>query len=263
MNPLTLAVSKVTIGSGGSATGFFYRNGENIFFVTNKHVVKNQSGGYYNLCIYPNFLMLGDGVKSGAQLVFTSDIVRNITFFHENDDVDVAVLWIIGNRGFVKELSVLTNNDQIRSICCLNDLRQTDISAEVADNAFIIGYPHGHSAEKGNLHGSPKPIWKCGTIATEMSLNYDVNNLGSFLIDATGQQGNSGSPVVAYAGSGSGMFKTSDGGITMLSGGGLIYKILGIMSAILIWPSSNDKSDLCFVWKKVLIDEIINKIIDN
>ena len=263
MNPLTLAVSKVNIGSSSSATGFFYRSGDDIFFITNKHVVKDKNDNYYDLCIFQNYLMIDRKVKSGASLSIRSDIVQHITFFHENDDVDIAVLWIIGNKGFVRNLSELTNDDQIRTICCLNDIGQTDISAEVADNVFIIGYPFGISAERGISHGSPKPIWKCGTIATEMSLNYDVNNLGSFLIDATGQQGNSGSPVVAYAGSGSGMIKTSDGGITMLSGGGLIYKILGIMSAILIVPSSNEKSDLCVIWKKKLIDEIIKKIMNN
>ncbi len=259
MNPLTLAVSKVIVGTNGSATGFFYKSGEDIFFITNNHVVKNSSG-YNDLIIYPNFVTSYGMAKSGAQLAIQANHAQNVSYHHFNSQVDLAVLWIIGINGFAKNLAEITNDTQVQSICCINDIKQTDISAEVADNAFIIGYPHGHSAETGTPHGSPKPIWKCGTIATEMSLNYDANNYGSFLIDATGQQGNSGSPVVAYCGTGSGMFKTSDGGIVMQAGGGLIYRFLGVMSAILIKPSTQEKSDLCLVWKKKLIDEILSKV---
>lgn len=259
MNPLTLAVSKVIIENRGSATGFFYKRGDDIFFITNKHVVLNE-GGYNNLTIYPNFIISNNNIYTGCSFTIPAERVSNISYHHSNDQVDIAALWIIGANGFVQNITEATTNADIRSICCINDMKQTDISAEVADNAFIIGYPHGHSAETGIPHGSPKPIWKCGTIATEMSLNYDADNCGSFLIDATGQQGNSGSPVVAYAGVGNGMFKTANGGIVMKAGGGLIYKFLGVMSAILISPKAQpqEKSDLCLVWKVHLIDEILN-----
>lgn len=259
MNPLTLAVSKVIINNNGSATGFFYKSGGDIFFITNKHVVVNKDG-YNSLIIYPNFTKSNGMIISGGKFNIPAEGISNITYHHSNNRVDIAALWIIGTNGFAKNITDAITNVNIQSICCINDMEQVDISAEVADNAFIIGYPHGHNAEKGISHGSPKPIWKCGTIATEMSLNYDADNCGSFLIDATGQQGNSGSPVVAYAGMGNGMFKTANGSIVMQAGGGLIYKILGVMSAILINPGTepHEKSDLCLVWKKHLIDEILD-----
>lgn len=259
MNPLTLAVSKVLVGETGSATGFFYKNGDDIFLVTNKHVVRNKDG-YNNLTIFPNFILKNNQVNSGFCFKIPADVLATKSYHHIKKEVDISVIWIIGNNGIAQNLQAITNDIQAQSICCINDLEQTDICAEVADSAFIIGYPHGYSAETGRRHGSPKPIWKCGTIATEMSLNFDAGNYGSFLIDATGQAGNSGSPVVAYGGVGSGMFKTSTGGVVMQAGGGLVYKLLGIMSAILIQPTTSEKSDLCLVWKKKLIDEILNNI---
>jgi len=263
MNPLTLAVSKVIILANGngsaSATGFFYKRGEDIFFITNKHVVK--SGVNFNdLTINPNYWVRDGHCKAGTKITIRANDLQRITYLHTDNQVDIAVLWIIGINGFVNKLTDLTNDLQVSSILCINSIKQTEISAEVADNAFIIGYPHGHNAELGRHLETPIPIWKCGTIATEMSLNYDANNSGSFLIDATGQQGNSGSPVIAYGGVGNGMFKTANGGIVMQAGGGLVYRLLGVMSAILINPTTHERSDLCLVWKKELIDEIINSI---
>ena len=80
MNPLTLAVSKVIIENRGSATGFFYKRGDDIFFITNKHVVLNE-GGYNNLTIYPNFIISNNNIYTGCSFTIPA-LLHLVDLYH-------------------------------------------------------------------------------------------------------------------------------------------------------------------------------------
>ena len=245
MNPLTLAVSKVIVNEnpGTTATGFFYKYNNTTYFVTNKHVVQNaeQNWDWFDsIRIFPNRTVGETGWSSSESVLIRKGELEQTCQFHVNQAVDICVM--------------PTN---YQDVFCINSMPQTDLVCELSDDVFIIGYPHGHTSEVGKPTGSPKPIWKRGTIATEMSLEWDECKLGSFLIDATGQRGNSGSPVVSYIRAGSGVFKTQDGMMIMQSGG-FTYRFLGIMSAILHEPYvKKELSDLNLVWRESLIKEIM------
>jgi len=245
MNPLTLAVSKVIVNENPNctATGFFYKYNNITYFVTNKHVVQNadQNGDWFDsIKIFPNRTIGEARWLSGESVLIGKEELKRKCQFHVNQTVDICVI-----------------PTDYRDVECINRMPQTDLVCELSDDVFIIGYPHGHNSESGKLSGSPKPIWKRGTIATEMSLEWDECKLGSFLIDATGQRGNSGSPVVSYIRAGSGVFKTQDGSMIMQSGG-FTYRLLGIMSAGLHMRGiSVQQSDLIVVWRESLIENII------
>jgi hypothetical protein len=84
-----------------------------------------------------------------------------------------------------------------------------------ASNVSIVGFPFGLA------QGAGLPIWKTGTIASDLDVDY--GGLPQFLVDCTGRSGMSGSPVFARATSG---FATSQA--AMKIGGGVTDRFLGI-----------------------------------
>ena len=93
------------------------------------------------------------------------------------------------------------------------------------DPVNIVGFPLGET------QGGGLPIWKTGTIASDLDINY--GGKAKFLVDATARSGMSGSPV--YARRFTAQDKTgSTNGVT---------KFLGIYS------EENQALELGAVWK--------------
>jgi len=119
---------------------------------------------------------------------------------------------------------------------------EPNVAVGVAQDVSIIGFPFGLTG--GGAFG----IWSRGTIATEPAVDHD--GLPRFLIDSRTREGQSGSPVIIYAASGS--VPMADGGVAMF--GGPVEKFIGIYSGRI-----NKESDLGFVWKASAVAEVVEQ----
>lgn len=119
-----------------------------------------------------------------------------------------------------------------------------DISPEVADEAFIIGYPFEDFRYLG------LPIWKKASIATEPTVNED--QLPKMLLDTATRPGLSGSPVIYQR---IGIHRMKDGQLQPDSIIGRIRGFLGVYSGRI--GKGEMMAQLGIVWKKKVIEEII------
>lgn len=120
----------------------------------------------------------------------------------------------------------------------------TEYKEEVADDAFVIGYPFSDTTYL------QLPIWKRASIASEPDVN--VDQLPKLLIDTATRPGLSGSPVimqrVGIHGITSGQFRGNE----VI---GRIRTFLGIYSGRI--GTDELKAQLGIVWKARVIPEII------
>jgi hypothetical protein len=116
-----------------------------------------------------------------------------------------------------------------------------DIKAGPAEGVSIIGFPFGLTG------GGNFAIWTRGFVASEPEV--DLDGLPRFLVDARTRQGQSGSPVITYSPTG---LNATSRGVT-LSAGPPISKLLGVYSGRV-----NKESDLGYVWKVAVIEEILS-----
>jgi hypothetical protein len=119
----------------------------------------------------------------------TLDIIelRKRIKLHADPQVDVAMIRI--DDLFISRIKDDKNYMQLSAVGEENLPGNNNISAEVADDVVIIGYPKGFYDEKNVF-----PIAKSGIIATRWGLNF--NGLPVFLIDAKLFPGSSGSIVI-------------------------------------------------------------------
>lgn len=124
----------------------------------------------------------------------------------------------------------------------------SDYKPIVTESVFIIGYPFGfHVNPRIGRYG----IWSTGVVASDpdLDLNIKGNQLPAFLVDAKTRHGQYGSPVIYYKNAG--MVRQKDDSYSWQSQ--TTYGI-GIYSGRI-----NKDSDLGYVWKWSLIQEIINQ----
>lgn len=127
----------------------------------------------------------------------------------------------------------------------INDVEfDLDYPEEVADEAFVVGYPFS------KVNQAAMPIWKKASIATHPDI--DVDSLPKMLIDTATRPGLSGSPVIMQR---IGIHGLVGGQATPDTTIGRIRKFIGIYSGRI----GNDefKAQLGIVWKAKVIDEII------
>lgn len=227
-----------------TATGFIVKKDDILYLITNRHVLTGRNN-QTNQCLdeinaaIPNKLDIWFPHKTLEEYKW-SKISYNL--YDENDNP----LWIehptYKNKVDVVALKLGTFEQ---------DLFCYSISSSyepiVTDNVFIIGYPYGYNIRpKEGRYG----IWSTGTIASDPDLDVEINGeqLPAFLIDAKTRKGQSGSPVIYYNSTGIDRY---NGGIAMW--GGPVTHELGIYSGRI-----NKDSDLGYVWKWQLINEIIN-----
>ena len=134
---------------------------------------------------------------------------------------------------------------------CITDVGFDDnLIFEVADDVFVVGYPFG----RGSIFTDvlPIPVWKRASIASEMDLNYYMDDRPVFLVDTMTKPGMSGSPVIGMA---KGLMRGINGSVSI--GTGYAMKFLGVYSGR-VDGQQNNESCLGLVWKKEFIDEIID-----
>jgi hypothetical protein len=124
----------------------------------------------------------------------------------------------------------------------LNEYAFDDIPLHPGQDVFIIGYP------LGLIPGTPLPIWKRGSIASEPLV--PIDGLKKVFVDTASRPGMSGSFVIARH---SGIF-TPPGKTTVF---GTARQLLGIYSGRL--APSETKAQLGIVWRKEEITRTVRE----
>jgi len=172
----------------GSATGFVLQKNQNYYLVTSRHVVltcaedtnPNNVGGW--ICADKVKILhntgghLGDWFWVEESLYDENKHHRWLEHPTLGASVDVIALPLKNTAGvefYPLDLS----------------LRNSDMQLAPGDPVNIVGFPLGET------QGGGLPIWKTGTIASDLDINY--GGKAKFLVDATARSGMSGSPVYA------------------------------------------------------------------
>ena len=119
-----------------------------------------------------------------------------------------------------------------------------EFKEEVADEAFVVGYPFSATPYL------QMPIWKKASIASEPDINID--GLPKFLIDTATRPGLSGSPVIMQR---SGIHGMKDGKMVPESSIGTIRNFVGVYSGRV--GVDELKAQLGIVWKARVVKEIL------
>ena len=169
--------------------GFYWREVEATWIVTNRHVLLPKVEGNE---IIPDTItfhvrkVVGQGIVWEPVILDVTEIKKRLKL-HTDSEVDVAILRV---DDLLRERMKPSNIYMTLSSVSEEDLPENkNISAEVADDVVIIGYPKGFYDEKNIF-----PIVKSGIIATRWGMNF--NDMPVFLIDAKLFPGSSGSIVV-------------------------------------------------------------------
>ena len=209
----------------GSATGFVLQKNQNYFLVTNRHVVlhcaedsdpKNVGGWICadKLKILQNTAgHLGDWFWVEENLYDENKHKRWVehpTLGASADLIALPLRYTAGVQFYPLDLA----------------LRNSDLQLAPGDPVNIVGFPFGET------QGGGLPIWKTGTIASDLDINY--GGKAKFLVDATARSGMSGSPVYARR------FGASQASTTNVEG---ITKFLGV------YAEENQALELGAVWK--------------
>jgi hypothetical protein len=117
------------------------------------------------------------------------------------------------------------------------DNHAAKITATVAQDVFVVGYPYGLET------GFMMPLWTRGTIASEPTMYYPHRgqDLPLLIVDARTREGQSGSPAILYRQPLTPVY-TNSGDIRMTEVG--LSRVLGVYSG-----RTSPDSDLGFVWR--------------
>lgn len=237
--PLNL---KANGNSIGTATGFFWKNEEEQFLISNWHVFSGRSPitgqPIHSSGAVPDEIQVYVPRRNALgnwNLVQVSLLDSNggsLWIQHpQGQDVDVAAL----------EISP-SDDDEPYPLPMADD--REDMRVVVSMDIFIVGFPLGIARQRA------LPIWKRGSIASEPEIPLE-ENLPAFLIDSATREGMSGSPVYCRT---FGSYTNNSGGVIMT--GGSPTKFLGIYSGRFI-PDNEFEAHIGRVWNKLVLEEII------
>lgn len=187
VDPLLLATTRITtfLASGAStgASGFFYRRGEQLFLVSNRHVFADPPSAHL-----PDRIEIGlhtDTRDLTRHAVVSLPLYRDgLSQWREATDsvgpVDVAVLALPADA--LPADAVLTAFDETH-------LQDGDEQVAIGDALTIPGYPLGFHDTVHHL-----AVARHAAIASAYGVRFQRQ--GCFLTDARTHRGSSGSPVV-------------------------------------------------------------------
>ncbi|MBI1204560.1 MAG: hypothetical protein GC182_18820 [Rhodopseudomonas sp.] len=229
-----------------SATGFFYKSGDNVFLVSNWHVMSGRNpndgqsldtknGSIPNrVALFAHKTTIGH-FRRDLWLSLIDDNGRSLWRQHRDhgQNVDIAVL----------RVPEIGQGSEIKFYCVNEQDSEAPLSTRVGADVFIVGFPKGLALQE------ILPIWKRGTIATEFS--FPVGGLPIFLVDSATREGMSGAPVYARS-----------VGIALMDNGGVEVspsvktRFLGVYSGR-YGADDEFSAQVGRVWHKELIEEII------
>lgn len=178
-----------------SASGFLWQSGSSLFLFTNWHAISgvNPETGKHLGDFIPNCLR----VHHFAERKTTGNepsgfFLVNGSFEINLDIADPTEGWMCHPKGkcidLIARKITLPLPDDLKPICLNSNNLWGVFDGEVGEDVFVVGYPEGEHFERR------LPIWKRGTIATDVSLNQ--RDLPQYLIDTLGNRGLSGAFVL-------------------------------------------------------------------
>lgn len=248
MNELLFVVALVSMVQGakvvGTATGFFYLHNKAIYFVTNRHVVVDESKGYradeliLRLHADPNDLT--KNVERHVPLYAGGRPKWHVHPQYQKPTVDVAVI----------ELDpAVVAGTSIKALSSANFLPERFVVTP-GEDLMVIGFPRGLSDHLHNL-----PLIRNALISSAYGVEYE--GAPTFLIDANMHPGMSGSPVLTKP---KNIWPDKSGNTSMLTGTPTYF--LGVFSATLSVTVSGAQEALGLgqVWYGRLIEEILDSV---
>jgi hypothetical protein len=222
-----------------SATGFFFRQNDDKYLITNRHVVVSENDQRY-----PDILRIKVHIDRASLLPTRTieiplyDGTRSLWIEHPDnaniqdpkEKIDLAAIKINNN----------IQNTDIMDFFLVGDLPRNDLLLGVGDLCIIAGYPY---AFHDTLHYLP--VVRSGTIASTWGAHFRGKKC--FLVDSKLHPGTSGSPVVIPF---STVRRDRAGGVG-----------IGAFPPVLIGVNSGtyEGLDLNAVWYSALIPETINQ----
>jgi hypothetical protein len=192
-----------------TASGFYWRYQGRAYLITNWHVLSGRhpftgsvlsSTGY----IPSRFAFFGTQIEIEAGNVAISRMRMIATLGPHFESVlsrppsvagrsvDLCAMLIPDGLVFGKDPSRKGFPGAHLGTCFINEATGNRVVTQAGDDCFILGYP------LRNYAGSMPPIWKRGSIASDVLIG--VGDKPMFLIDAATTSGMSGSPIVRRVG---------------------------------------------------------------
>jgi hypothetical protein len=262
-NRWTYAVTIVNLARGETslATGsaFYWAVGDRTFLVTNWHnlsgrdpMTQQPMSPTSGLPDHVEFLVYRRTTEPDDQDSFSMEVSQASVALYEDGDEQRPRWFEHPTHHRAVDVAAIDVTDELNSgrihFKTANALDgDADVQPQVSQDAFVVGYPLGITT------GLPVPVWKRASIATEPSL--DANNLPCLLVDTATREGMSGSLVLARHVI-LGPFKKKDGSMASQSMYAVRDQILGVYSGRL--GDDQVKAQLGIVWKRQLIDEVVN-----
>lgn len=252
IDQFSLTALPIHIDEGIHATAFFYEKNNDIYLITNWHVLSGlRSDNYSPLSksrpqeIRIQFFTgckpqdLEKLIQYSTELQFSP--METFQLYYDNGKARWLEHPEYGSKTDIAALKILIPKDNfvlpINKYSLFNmDMMHVAVSMDV----FILGFPK-------KLYTKNVPIWKRGTIASEY--HSKLEGIPAFLVDTSTYYGMSGSPVILRRHGG---YETTWREQIMGTG----TKFLGVYAGR-YFPDGNQEVQLGIVYKKELIDDII------
>lgn len=230
-----------------SGTGFIYKFEDDFYLITNWHNVsgKNPITGQ---CLSET-LAVPDMISTLFRNIEQPENSHRESIILFNDSNMMEPVWYehpdYANKVDVVAIPIPKDISNKYKLFPINDISfDEEYKEEVADDAYIIGYPFS------DMTYLQMPIWKKASIASEPDINID--SLPKMLVDTATRSGLSGSPAIMQR---VGIHGMSDGKLLPTTSIGRIRNFLGIYSGRI--GDGEFKAQLGVVWKSRVIQEII------
>jgi hypothetical protein len=238
-----------------NGTCFFVKRDDSDYLITNWHVVSGQNNETKEYLdethgAIPNNLKV--------HVFKNQDIVERIVLKIDIRDEEDFPMWL-EHPVFQEKVDVVAMKITIpedMQIAYVEDAIEPfneSTKASIKDDVYILGFPFGITEGEGF------PIWKRASIASEPVL--DIQDRPLIYVDTASRRGMSGSPVIYKERRGVSRCDGVPGEMgTKLSN--YFMEFIGVYSGR-IGADDEFKAQLGRVWKKNVIDEIINQNIES
>jgi S1-C subfamily serine protease len=249
MNELLFVVAIVTMLQGGkpvgNATGFFYVTNNVLYFVTNRHVVRDEAKGLkpdaLRVRLHVDAKDLTKNVDREIPLYVTGRTRWHVHPNYAKNPIDVAVVQLD---------QAVTAGTYLKALNASNFLPDRFL-INPGEDLMVIGFPRGLSDSKHNL-----PLVRDALVSSAYGVDFEQAPM--FLVDANLHPGMSGSPVLTKP---KNLWPDREGNTNVLSGSPTYF--LGVFSATMsvkVSATQEEALGLGAVWYAKLIEEIIASI---
>ncbi|MEZ5450846.1 MAG: serine protease [Thiolinea sp.] len=185
---ILLAVANICSWQGNqqlsSASGFYFERDQQLFLITNRHVVRDEASGHEPDRLEITLHSDPDNIAATTQYSILLYDAQGKALWREATDsagtVDVVAL-AIDNEAFPAETRFAAFTP--------DDLPADLENIEVGESVRVVGFPLNFQDRLHNL-----PVMRHAIVASSFSLRFQGN--GYFLTDSLLHRGSSGSPVV-------------------------------------------------------------------